>query len=385
LVGIENGDTLRYRQPPKREIAVVTGGTGGIGSYIVQELAYRGYDVVIAGRDIKRGEELVTKIQEIMNVTPVLINNRNDDESMGGKSSSVVGDQPTITFIEYHANIPQSAIHMSTLVKELDHPLSILINNAGIMGQSRRLTMNVNLLGPAYLTFALLPLLLLTEGENNRTLQPTIINVGSSAHLRATHVLDDTFLSSSIATVVDGEQQSSWIDTLSLELDNDLSTYAKSKLALMQLSTILRHCLPPPSNNKIRIIDAHPGLVWTSLLRNHIGNTAVRVLTTTGLANIIYKSPVEGAQAIVAALDDAAAAVATEVVSHNDTIQKQMYYVNGKPGGYASSESVSMDASIQVWDHVINPALIKDHFVLPKGWGNKRRGGVGECQNLDAQ
>jgi NAD(P)-dependent dehydrogenase (short-subunit alcohol dehydrogenase family) len=384
LDGIENGDRLRYRQPPKREIAVVTGGTGGIGSYIVQELAYRGYDVVIAGRDIKRGEELVTKIQQLMNVTPVL----NNDESMGGKSSVVGDNQPTITFIEYHANIPQSALHMSSYVKELGYPLSILINNAGIMGQSRRLTMHVNLLGPAYLTFALLPLLLLTEGENNRTIQPTIINVGSSAHLRASHVLDDTFLSS-IATnnIADGEQQqSSWIDTLSLDLDNDLSTYAKSKLALMQLSTILRHCLPPPSNNTIRIIDAHPGLVWTSLLRNHIGETAVRALTTTGLANIIYKSPVEGAQAIVAALDDAAAAaVATEVVSHNDTIQKQMYYVNGKPGGYASSESVSMDASIQVWDHVIAPALIKDHFVLPKGWGNKQRGGVGESQNLDAQ
>jgi NAD(P)-dependent dehydrogenase (short-subunit alcohol dehydrogenase family) len=268
---------------------------------------------------------------------------------------------PTITFIEYHADIPQSALNMSTSVKGLGRPLSILINNAGIMGQSSRLTMHVNLLGPAYLTFALLPLLL-TEGEN-RSIQPTIINVGSSAHLRATHVLDDNFLSSiATANMADGERQS-WIDTLSLDLDDDLSTYAKSKLALMQLSTILRYWLP--STARIRIVDAHPGLVWTSLLRNHIGDTAVKALTTTGLANLIYKSPVEGARAIVAALDDET----TEVVSPNDaTIRKQMYYVNGKPGGYASSESVRMDASIQVWDHVIAPALVKDRFALPKGW-----------------
>lgn len=365
-LGMEDG--RRYRHPPKREIAVVTGATGGIGSHIVKELVFRGYDVVIAGRDVKRGEELATTIiQELIKVTPVL--NDMNDESIGES----VG-QPTVTFIEYHADIPQSALNMSKSVKELGRPLSILINNAGIMGQSRRLTMSVNLLGPAYLTFALLPLLL-TEGEN-RSMQPAIIiNVGSSAHLRATHVFDDIYLSSIATNMADGEQQS-WIDTLSLDFDNDLSTYAKSKLALMQLSTILRHSLSPTD---IRIVDAHPGLVWTSLLRNHIGDTAVRALTTTGLANVIYKSPVEGAQAIVAALDD----TTTQVVSHNDTVQKQMYYVNGKPDGYASSESVSMDASIQVWDHVIVPALINDHFVLPKGWAIQR-GGV-RCQNLDAQ
>ena len=351
-----NEDGRRYRQPPRREIAVVSGATGGIGSYIVEELAFRGYDVVIAGRDGTKGEGLVAHVRDLMKVTPIIIMNMNDESIV----ESSVG-LPTITFIEYHADIPQSALNMSTSVKGLGRPLSILINNAGIMGQSSRLTMHVNLLGPAYLTFALLPLLL-TEGEN-RSIQPTIINVGSSAHLRATHVLDDNFLSSiATANMADGERQS-WIDTLSLDLDDDLSTYAKSKLALMQLSTILRYWLP--STARIRIVDAHPGLVWTSLLRNHIGDTAVKALTTTGLANLIYKSPVEGARAIVAALDDET----TEVVSPNNaTIRKQMYYVNGKPGGYASSESVRMDASIQVWDHVIAPALVKDHFALPKGW-----------------
>jgi len=352
-LGNENG--RRYRQPPRREIAVVSGATGGIGSYIVEELALRGYDVVIAGRDGTRGEELVAHVRDLMKeVTPIIMNM--NDESIVESSVGL----PTITFIEYHADIPQSALNMSTSVKELGRPLSILINNAGIMGQSSRLTMHVNLLGPAYLTFALLPLLL-TEGEN-RSIQPTIINVGSSAHLRATHVLDDNFLSSIATNMADGEQRS-WIDTLSLDLDNDLITYAKSKLALMQLSTILRYWLP--STTQIRIVDAHPGLVWTSLLRNHIGDTAVKALTTTGLANVIYKSPVEGARAIVAALDDET----TEVVSPNNaTVQKQMYYVNGKPGGYAAFESVCMDASIQVWDHVIAPALVKDHFALPKGW-----------------
>jgi hypothetical protein len=70
----------------------------------------------------------------------------------------------------------------------------------------------------------------------------------------------------------------------------------------MQFSTLLRHWLPT-SDPPVRIVDAHPGLVWTPLLRNHIGDKAVRILTRTGLANLIYKSSSEGAQAIVASLD----------------------------------------------------------------------------------
>jgi NAD(P)-dependent dehydrogenase (short-subunit alcohol dehydrogenase family) len=339
----------RYRHPPRREIAVVTGATGGIGSQIAQYLAIRGYDVVIAARDAKKGEELVMEIRGIMRVTPVMMGTEesrgdNDDDGM-----------PTISFMEYHADVPQSALNAASTIKELGSPLSILINNAGIMGQSKKLTMQVNLLGPAYLTFALLPLM--GEESATRTTPPTVINVGSSAHLRATRVLDDDSLPSSGGN---SECKHSWIDSLPAVTDDDLSTYAQSKLALMQFSTLLRHWLPT-SDPPVRIVDAHPGLVWTPLLRNHIGDKAVRILTRTGLANLIYKSSSEGAQAIVASLDSSQLTLAA---------REQVYFVNGEPGGYASSESASFDAAIQLWKHVLAPEF-EGVVDLPKGWGPK--------------
>jgi NAD(P)-dependent dehydrogenase (short-subunit alcohol dehydrogenase family) len=185
----------------------------------------------------------------------------------------------------------------------------------------------------------------MAAGEK-RAAPSTVINVGSSAHLRATHVLDDEWLASG-----ESNNKQSWIDSIPDASDSDLTTYAKSKLALMQFSTIVRHCLPT-CDSPIRIFDAHPGLVWTSLLRNHIGDRAVRMLTSTGLANIIYKSSSEGAHAIVSALDYApssSARVADE--------KEQMYFVNGMPDGFASPESASFHASLLLWKYVLKPEL----------------------------
>lgn len=194
--------------------------------------------------------------------------------------------------------------------------------------------------------------------EAKRVTPPTVINVGSSAHLRATRVLGDDWST-------DGESNHdnhpSWINSLPDVLDSDLSTYASSKLALMQFSTILRQCLPV-TDSPIRILDAHPGLVWTSLLRNHIGDRAVKILTSTGLANVIYKSSAEGAHAIVSALDYAPPTSARDAAE-----KEQVYFVNGMPGGYASPESASFHASLQLWEYVLQPEL-KGKIGIPDNW-----------------
>ena len=322
-------NNIGNRQPVKHELAIVTGATGGIGSQIATDLAHKGYDVVIAARNIKMGKELVKKIQDELKQVNTSSNTKDEEEEL-----------PTIRFVEYHADDPQSAISMASSVKDMKSPLTVLINNAGIMGKSKQMSMRVNLLGPVWLTFALLPQMI-TKG--------TVINVGSSAHLRATSVIDEDLIPKSTQ---------SYIESLPGVADDDLSTYAQSKLALMQFSTLLRQWLS--KNNKstsIQIIDAHPGLVWTPLLRNHIGDKAVSTLTKTGLANLIYKSSSEGAAAIVSALNYSAP------VTTND----QVYLVNGKPGGYSSLESVSLEASNQLWNIVLKPEV--DGVVeLPKGW-----------------
>ena len=241
---------------------------------------------------------------------------------------------------------------MAASIKNMNSPLTILINNAGIMGKSKQLSMKVNLLGPAYLTFALLPLM----SKSTATSPCKVINVGSSAHLRATCVINEEYLPASCDSEADNNEQS-YINNLPNIADDDLSTYAQSKLALMQFSTLLRYW-SPSHNDNVQVIDAHPGLVWTPLLRNHIGNGAVNTLTRTGLANLIYKSSFEGAQAIVSAIN----------YSADDTANKeQVYYVNGKPGGYSASESTQLDASKQLWKCVLKPEL--EGVNLPQGWG----------------
>ena len=321
------GNNIRNRLPPKHEVAIVTGATGGIGSQIATDLAYKGYDVVIAARNMKMGEELVEKIQDEL------------------KQVSTKEDElPTIRFVEYHADDPQSAISMASSIKDMKSPLTVLINNAGIMGKSKQMSMRVNVLGPVWLTFALLPQMI-TKG--------TVINVGSSAHLRATSVIDEDLIPSESS----GEKgKQSYIDTLPGVADDDLSTYAASKLALMQFSTLLRQWLTKSNDKSIKVIDAHPGLVWTPLLRNHIGDKAVNTLTKTGLANLIYKSSSEGAAAIVSALSYSA-----------PVTNEQVYFINGKPGGYSASESLSLEASNHLWNIVLK-SEVDGVIELPKGW-----------------
>jgi NAD(P)-dependent dehydrogenase (short-subunit alcohol dehydrogenase family) len=316
------------RQQPKNEIAIVTGATGGIGSHMAFELATKGYDVIVAARDVTRGRQLVNEINERLAVIPACESNTVASETL-----------PHISFIEYHADNPQSALDLASEVKSLDRKVNILINNAGIMGKSKQLTMKVNLLGPVLLTLALLPLM------ENSAKDVMVINVGSSAHLRATHVIDDDI------TLKKGE---TYVNSLPNTEDRDLSTYSQSKLALMQFSTLLRHTLSK-TNSEISIYDAHPGLVWTPLLRNHIGDKATNILHNTGLASLIYKTPLEGARAIVASVDYSSA---------RGPRNEQIYFENGQPGGFATHESRDHLAAMKLWNEVILPS-VKEWVEIP--------------------
>jgi NAD(P)-dependent dehydrogenase (short-subunit alcohol dehydrogenase family) len=190
------------------------------------------------------------------------------------------------------------------------------------------------------LTFALLPLMMKKNNDNHddetRRRSIKIINVSSSAHLRAACVFEEDDLRM---------KSKSLMSIFSNSLDDNLSTYAKSKLALLQFSTLLRHKLP--KDKDIHILDAHPGLVWTSLLRNHIGDRATNTLQKTRMAGLIYKSPSEGAQALLACLDPSP-------ITNND---EQVYFVNGEPGGYASPESRDLHQSELLLDRIIAPEL----------------------------
>ena len=318
----------KLRQPARSELAVVTGATGGIGSFIARHLAFRGYDVVMCARDENAANRIMADIRLALDQVDGPI------------------DPPSVYFVEYHADDEGSALRVASRVKEIsietNSKLSVLVNNAGIMGHSKQLTMRVNLIGPVYLTFALLPLLEQSE-------RAVVVNVGSSAHLRATGVVEEP-----------GDPSVSWVGALPTTADEDLSTYAQSKLAIMQFSMLMRHWLP--TRTHVHVVDAHPGLVWTPLLRNHIGDKAVGTLTRTGLATLLYKTANEGAQAIVAAVDH----VPSDAESSK---MEQVYYENGRAGGHASKESRSMNQSKELWRTVIAPEV--SSVDLPLGWGQE--------------
>ena len=281
-------------------VAVVTGATGGIGAEVAMGLAQCGYHVVVAARDRARGRSLVAKLKKC-----------------GGAAE----------FVELHAEQPASAAALATSLR--GRPCALVINNAGVMGVSKWEIMATNYVGPAVLTLTLLPLL-------RQHASPRVVNVGSSSHLRAARVEPASLQSA--------------------ERDGDLCAYAQSKLGLMQFSSLLRTSLP-----WLTVVDAHPGLVWTPMLQRHWGKLSP-LLQRSGVARCLFKQPECGAATILAA-----ALSPQEPPAHWGERTRwrrdwatQPYFVNGRPGGFASAESRDVVAARAAWVSLLRP-MVRAH------------------------
>lgn len=290
--------TLRGRRAPPNgngTIAVVSGATGGIGSEIAAGLAVSGYHVIVAARDRQRGELVVDSLR-----------------AAGGRAD----------FVQYRADQPSSAASLASALR--GRPCAVLVNNAGVMSTNKDTIMRTNYLGPALLTVALLPSLRAHPS-------PRVVNVGSSSHLRAARAEPATLENAA--------------------LDRDLSAYAQSKLGLMQQSTLLRAALP-----WLEVVDAHPGIVWTPMLRRHWGQFAP-TLERSRIARVLFKSPACGAATILAA----ALSPRTPPPSWGERARwrrgwaTQPYFVNGRPGGFASAESRDLEAAREAWARMVEP------------------------------
>ncbi|KAL1527963.1 hypothetical protein AB1Y20_009334 [Prymnesium parvum] len=268
-------------------VAIVTGGTGGIGAPLCQRLCRRGFKVVVASRHEERGRALVRRMI-----------------SEGGQAVFVPLDLSVVSGgAEFAAALGRVGVQQ----------VSLLVNCAGSMGGSCSETFGVNLIGPAALSMALLPLLLATD-------KPTIVNVGSSSHLRA-RTVDVRLLHAD-------------------QGDRRLQAYAQSKLGLMYVSIMLR-TIPT-----LCVRDVHPGIVWTPMLRSQLGSLA-DVLRRVGLARRLFKSPERGAQMVLMA--------AVSPHRHEGT---PSYWVDGRPAPWlASAESKNASAARNMWDVVVVPEL----------------------------
>ena len=199
--------------------AVVTGGNAGLGLETARALASRGATVILACRDIAKGEEASDSIAAT--------------GATGGRPQVVQLDLASL------ASVRAAADEIRTHWPRLD----LLINNAGVMaipfGHSDdgfELTFATNHLGHFALTGLLLERLLATPGSR-------VVTVSSNAHRRGSFDLAD------------------------LESDHDYEpgqAYDRSKLANLLFAYELQHRLRAARAETISLA-AHPGNARTGL------------------------------------------------------------------------------------------------------------------------
>ncbi|WP_327708342.1 oxidoreductase [Streptomyces sp. NBC_00464] len=202
-------------------VAVVTGGGSGLGLAIATALAGQGAHVVIAVRDVGRG-----------------------DRAVAGITAAVPGASVDVQLLDLAslASVRQAARDLRTRHSGID----LLINNAGVMWtplirteDGFELQMGTNHLGHFALTGLLLPLML--DREDSR-----VITVSSSSHRGARLDFDD----------------------LNAERSYDRrATYARSKLANLLFTYELQRRLDG-AGAVTRALAAHPGGASTGLTRN---------------------------------------------------------------------------------------------------------------------
>ena len=148
---------------PQNKVALVTGGSRGIGFGIAEKLAEAGWNLAING---VRDE---SQVQETLQV-------------LRAKNVNVIYCQGNIGDLSNHQN-------MVKRVEELVGPINLLVNNAGVAPKERmdildttpesyQRLMDINLKGPFFLT-QLIARRMADEKSRNTDFQGCIINIGS--------------------------------------------------------------------------------------------------------------------------------------------------------------------------------------------------------------
>ena len=199
------------------KIALVTGGTSGIGFHTASGLARRGATVYITGRSSTRGAEAQERIR-------------------------LTGGHPNVHFIQADASTVGANQGLANRVAAISDRLDILVNNVGGTYNDRWLTSDgyeatlaMNFVGPFALTQALLPAL-------ERSGAGRIVNVASAAMAMWK---GDPF--------VDPQAETRFLGG---------DAYARAKLLNVIWSFALARRL---SGRRIVANALHPGLAWTSM------------------------------------------------------------------------------------------------------------------------
>lgn len=141
----------------KGKLCVITGATSGIGEATALDLGKLGADLILVGRDERRGESVVRKVSRL---------------SKGGMAR----------FIRLDLASPPQIRAAASIITSLQRPVDVLINNAGVRldhyqenDEGHELTFATNHLGHFLLTGLLLERIIASD-------QGRIITVSSGSH-----------------------------------------------------------------------------------------------------------------------------------------------------------------------------------------------------------
>jgi NAD(P)-dependent dehydrogenase (short-subunit alcohol dehydrogenase family) len=230
--------------------AVVTGATGGLGYEIALALSKAGAEVILTGRDERKGWSAIETISR---------------EAAGAKTRYESLDLANLASI---ADFSQRMLSRQSL--------DVLINNAGVMALPRRQTtadgfemqFGTNYLGHFALTARLMPLLRRASG-------PRVVNVSSLAHRTAFIDFDD---------LQRARVYSPW------------KAYGQSKLAMLMFGLELQRRSGAAGWN-LTSNAAHPGFARTGLFAN--GPGGLLSLASDFAAPFFGQSATDGARPIL--------------------------------------------------------------------------------------
>jgi NAD(P)-dependent dehydrogenase (short-subunit alcohol dehydrogenase family) len=234
---------------------IVTGANSGIGYHTAAVLARHGAEVVLACRDVRRGEEALARLRR---------------------------DQPDAKLSVERLDLASLASVRDFADRQLDQtrPLDLLINNAGVMAPPHRLEtvdgfecqFGTNVLGHFTLTARLMPLL---EAAAQRSKDaPRVVTVASIAH-KTGHINFD--------------------DLQSTRHYGPMRAYRQSKLGNLIFARELDRRLREAGSRVISVA-AHPGVAKTNLFRDDrtVMTRAVRSLLGE-MIGALLNSDVDGA------------------------------------------------------------------------------------------
>lgn len=215
------------------QVVIVTGGNSGLGFETVKAFAQKGASVILACRNLEKGEWAKAEILK---------------NSVNGSINVMHIDLMDLATVKSFADT----------FRENYTQLDILINNAGIMMTPYRLTkdgfesqMGTNHLGHFALTGHLIDLIA-------RTPNSRVVNVSSLAHLQGKMDFDNLLFQG-------GKDYS------------PMKAYARSKLANLIFSYQLQRFFDSNSIES-KAVAAHPGASYTNLGREMEGKWLVRIL-----------------------------------------------------------------------------------------------------------